>query len=113
MRCLIAVRLRLKIIQAQGDYVWTVKDNEATLRQDIEVLFQPHRKRPGTSAPPMDFRTASTIEKGHGRMDKRSIIVSNLLADSSDWPEASPTCSNSNGKGPTGFDTRTHKCALA
>src|SRR6202165_2059091 len=79
--------LSLKIVQAQGDYVWTVKDNEATLRQDIEVLFQPHRKRPGTSAPPMDFRKASTIEKGHGRLDKRSIIVSSLLADYSDWPE--------------------------
>ena len=35
----------------------------------------------------MDFRRASTIEKGHGRLDKRSIIVSSLLADYSDWPE--------------------------
>jgi len=30
------------------------------------------------ASPPMDFRKASTIEKGHGRLDKRSIIVSNL-----------------------------------
>ncbi len=42
--------LSLKVIQAHGDYLWTVKDNEALLRQDIEVLFQPHRKRAGTSA---------------------------------------------------------------
>src|SRR6266700_3394093 len=79
--------LSLKIVQAQGDYLWTVKDNEVGLREDIEVLFQPHRTRPGTSAPPMDFHQASTIEKGHGRLDKRSIIVSSLLADYSDWPE--------------------------
>jgi predicted transposase YbfD/YdcC len=79
--------LSLKVVQAHGDYLWTVKDNEATLRQDIEVLFQPHRKRAGTSAPPMDFRHASTVEKGHGRLDKRSIVVSSLLADYSDWPE--------------------------
>ena len=50
------------------------------------MLFQPHHKRPGTSAPLMDFRKASTIEKGHGRLDKRSIVVSSLLADYSDWP---------------------------
>ena len=79
--------LSAKIVQAHGDYLWTVKENEKGFYQDIEVLFQPHRKRAGTSAPPMDFRGSSTIEKGHGRLDKRSIIVSSLLADYSDWPE--------------------------
>jgi predicted transposase YbfD/YdcC len=78
--------LSAKIVQAQGDYLWTVKENEKGFYQDIELLFQPHRKRAGTSAPPMDFRRASTLEKGHGRLDKRSIIVSSLLADYSDWP---------------------------
>jgi predicted transposase YbfD/YdcC len=79
--------LSSKIVQAHGDYLWTVKENEKGFYQDIEVLFQPHRKRAGTSAPPMDFRRSSTVEKGHGRLDKRSIIVSSLLADYSDWPE--------------------------
>ena len=78
--------LSLKVVQAHGDYLWIVKDNEATLHQDSEDLFQPHRKRAGTSAPPMDFRRTSTVEKGHGRLDKRSIVVSSLLADYSDWP---------------------------
>src|SRR5437588_8802104 len=78
--------LSSKIVQAHGDYLWTVKENEKGFSQDIEVLFQPHRKRAGTSAPPNDFRGSSTVEKGHGRLDKRSIIVSSLLADSSDWP---------------------------
>lgn len=79
--------LSSKIAQAHGDYLWTVKENEKGFYQDIEVLFQPHRKRAGTSALPMDFRRSSTVEKGHGRLDKRSIIVSSLLADYSDWPE--------------------------
>jgi len=78
--------LSLKIVQAQGDYLWTVKENEKGFYQDIEVLFQPHHKRAGTSAPPMDFRRGSTVEKGHGRLDKRSITVSSLLADYSNWP---------------------------
>lgn len=59
--------LSLKIVQAQGDFLWTVKENEKGFYQDIDVLFQPHRKRAGTSAPPMDFRQSSTLEKGHGR----------------------------------------------
>lgn len=79
--------LSAKIVQAHGDYLWTVKENEKGFYQDIEVLFQPHRKRAGTSAPPMDFRRSTTVEKGHGRLDKRSIIVSSLLADYSEWPE--------------------------
>jgi predicted transposase YbfD/YdcC len=79
--------LSAKIVHAHGDYLWTVKENEKGFYQDIEVLFQPHRKRAGTSAPPMDFRRSSTIEKSHGRLDKRSITVSSLLADYSEWPE--------------------------
>ena len=78
--------LSAKIVQAHGDYLWTVKENEKGFYQDIDVLFQPHRQRAGTSAPPMDFRHSSTLEKGHGRLDKRSITVSSLLADYSDWP---------------------------
>jgi predicted transposase YbfD/YdcC len=41
----------------------------------------------GTSALPTDFRSASTVEKGHGRLEKRTIIVRSLLADYSTWPE--------------------------
>jgi predicted transposase YbfD/YdcC len=78
--------LSLQIVQANGDYLWTVKDNQEGLREDIAVLFQPHRQLAGTSAPPTDFRTATTVEKGHGRLDKRTITVSSLLANYSSWP---------------------------
>ena len=79
--------LSSKIVQAHGDYLWTVKENEKGFYQDIEVLFQPHRKRAGTSAPPNDFRYAQTVEKGHGRIEKRTITVSSMLADYSPWPD--------------------------
>ena len=92
--------LSSKIVQAHGDYLWTVKENEKGFYQDIEVLFQPHRKLAGTSAPPMDFRRSSTVEKGHGRLDKRSIIVSSLLADYSDWPELAQVAHRWSGKVP-------------
>ncbi|HEY6409019.1 MAG TPA: ISAs1 family transposase [Ktedonobacteraceae bacterium] len=61
-------KLSIQIVQANGDYLWTVKDNQEGLREDIDVLFQPHRKLAGTSAPPTDFRTARTVGKGHGRI---------------------------------------------
>ena len=80
--------LSLQIVQAQGDYVWIVKDNQEGLREEIEVLFEePHPPRPGTSALPTDFRTACTVEKGHGRLEKRTLTVSSLLASYSTWPE--------------------------
>ncbi len=60
-------------------YVWFAKC--------ADELFQPHRKRAGTSALPNDFRTAATVKKGHGRLEKRTIMVSSLLADYSTWPE--------------------------
>jgi len=79
--------LSLQIVQAQGDDLWTVKDTQEGLREDSDVLFQPHRKLAGTSALPNDFRTAATVEKGHGRLEKRTILVSRRLSDYSTWPE--------------------------
>jgi len=79
--------LSIQIIEAKGDYLWTVKDNQEGLREDIEVLFQPQPKRAGTSALPTDFRTARSVEKGHGRLETRTITVSSMLADYSMWPE--------------------------
>lgn len=78
--------LSMQIVQAKGDYLWAVKGNQEGLRDDIAVLFEPHRKRAGTSALPNDFRSARTVEKGHGRIEKRTITVSSLLADYSTWP---------------------------
>jgi predicted transposase YbfD/YdcC len=78
--------LSLQIVQAQGDYLWIVKANQEGLREEIETLFQPHQPRPATSALPTDFRTASTVEKGHGRLEKRTITVSSMLVGYSDWP---------------------------
>jgi predicted transposase YbfD/YdcC len=78
--------LSIQIVQAQGDYLWTVKDNQEGLREEIDVLFQPHRKLAGTSALPNDFRTARTVEKGHGRLDTRTITVSSELSNYSTWP---------------------------
>ena len=80
--------LSLQIIAADGEYVWTVKDNQSTLRQDIELLFQPEKTVKGFSQGTKDFRTARTSEKGHGRQERRTLTVSAELKRYLDWPGA-------------------------
>ena len=80
--------LSLQIVEAGGDYVWTVKDNQSTLRQDIELLFQPEKAVKGFSQGTKDFRTAETTEKKHGRVERRTLTVSAELKNYLDWPGA-------------------------
>lgn len=75
-----------QIVEAHGDYLWTAKDNQPELREEIALLFAPKPRRPGWSAVPTDFRQATTISKGHGRLEKRTITVSSLLAGYSTFP---------------------------
>jgi len=78
--------LSLQIVEAGGDYVWIIKDNQLTTRRAIEQLFTPEKPRPGHGCPPMDFKQAKTVNKAHGRLEERSITVSSLLNDYLDWP---------------------------
>lgn len=79
--------LSLQIIQAGGEYVWIIKDNQAETRQDIERLFAPEPVVKGFSpAAHDDFRTAETTEKSHGRMEFRRITVSRALKGYLNWP---------------------------
>jgi predicted transposase YbfD/YdcC len=75
------------IVDAGGDYLWTVKDNQPRLRQDIEQLLAPETCLPGTSPVITAVRTTKTVEKSHGRVTTRSLTACSLLAESSDWPE--------------------------
>jgi len=65
---------------AKGDYLWMSKENQIQRYQDSEALFEPQPSRPGWSAPPMDFRSSTSIDLGHGRLERRRIAVSSLLA---------------------------------
>jgi predicted transposase YbfD/YdcC len=78
--------LSTQIVEAGGEYVWLVKDNQPQLRQDIEQLFQPESCVPGFSPPPKDFRTDKTINTGHGRLEIRTLTTSCLLREYADWP---------------------------
>ncbi len=74
------------ILQAAGEYVWRVKDNQPQLRQDIEQVFAPQVCVPGFSPTPKDFQTARSVDKGHGRFEERTLTTSRVLRDYADWP---------------------------
>jgi predicted transposase YbfD/YdcC len=78
--------LSIQIVEAGGEYVWTVKDNQPETRQAIETLFQPEECRPGFSDGPHDFRTARTTDKAHGRLEQRTLTISSELKEYLDWP---------------------------
>ncbi len=75
-----------QVVEAGGDYLWFVKDNQPTLLAQIEELFQPPPIAPGNAAPQRDFVTARQVDKGHGRLEERVLTASAMLTSYSDWP---------------------------
>jgi predicted transposase YbfD/YdcC len=67
------------IVDAGGDYVMIVKENQPQLRADIELVF---------TLPPAGDRqeTARTVDIGHGRIEQRNITTSEALVGYSNWP---------------------------
>jgi predicted transposase YbfD/YdcC len=78
--------LSLQIVEAGGNYLWKVKDNQPNLRKDIEHLFAPDQAIPGFSLPKTDFRTHTQTTISRGRIETRTLTASSLLKGSSNWP---------------------------
>jgi predicted transposase YbfD/YdcC len=80
--------LSAEIVEASGDYVWTVKGNQGQLEKDIGILFETETCSGGFSPCHKDFQTASTLNKGHGRLERRTLTSSSMLKDYLNWPYA-------------------------
>jgi predicted transposase YbfD/YdcC len=80
--------LSTQIVKAGGSYLWPVKDNQGRLKEDIEVLFAPESCVPGFSPSHKDFRVATMPNKGHGRLERRTLTASSQLKGYLDWPYA-------------------------
>jgi predicted transposase YbfD/YdcC len=70
------VELSRQVVAGGGDYLWTVKDNQPSVRSEIETLFVSERRARGPRA--HDFQRATTIEKGHGRLEQRTLTTSSM-----------------------------------
>jgi predicted transposase YbfD/YdcC len=72
-----------QVLDAGGDDLLLVKENQPTLLGDIRLLFDP----PAPALPLADRREARTVEHGHGRHhDTRHLTASTDLLGYSDWP---------------------------
>lgn len=75
-----------QIVEAHGNYLWPVKENQPRLRNDIQHLFEPEHPKPGFGKIKTDFETAKQVSYGHGRIEIRTIQTSEMLNDYLDWP---------------------------
>jgi predicted transposase YbfD/YdcC len=80
-------QISIQIGRAGGDYLWTVKGNQLQLLEDIQRWFDEEVPLlPGMGYVPKDFRSATLINKGHGRIEMRTLTTSSQLVDFLDWP---------------------------
>jgi len=74
-----------QIVEAGGDYLISVKENQPTLYEEIALLF--------AQPPPGEvFATAVHVDKGHGRVERRQLWASTALVGYLDWPGARQVC---------------------
>lgn len=78
--------LATQILEAQGDYVFPVKENQPYLYKNIQSLFAPEYPKPGFGKIQTDFLTAQKVNKGHGRIEIRTITTSEMLNVYAAWP---------------------------
>jgi len=78
--------LATQILEAQADYLFPVKENQPQLYKNIQSLFAPEYPKPGFGKIQTDFLTAQKVNKGHGRIETRTITTSEMLNLYSGWP---------------------------
>jgi len=78
--------LATHIREAQADYVLPVKENQPQLYKNIQALFAPDYPKPGFGKIQTDFLTAQKVNKGHGRIEMRTITTSEMLNTYAAWP---------------------------
>jgi hypothetical protein len=79
--------LCLALLLAGGDYLFIVKGNQPQLYDDLRLLLAPlpPTKRAGEGILKLPEQHVQTQNKGHGRLEIRSIRVSSALKGYSDW----------------------------
>lgn len=78
--------LSRQIVESGGNYLWTVKDNQATLRSEIEALFDIEEGKTCLKVMSNDLERAETIDKEHGRLEQRRITTSSMMCGHLKWP---------------------------
>ena len=74
------------IVERGGKYLWAVKDNQSSLREEIEAAFEIEQGHSRLPVMKNDFSHAETIEKGHGRIEVRRLTVTSQMKGYLQWP---------------------------
>ena len=74
------------ILEQNADYIFPVKENQPKLHQDIQFLFASDEPSPGFGKAATDFISTKKVNKGHGRIEIRTITTSEMLNAYSSWP---------------------------
>jgi predicted transposase YbfD/YdcC len=76
--------LAQQILDQHGHYLMVVKRNQGNLYDAIALLFdQPPWVVSNKAA---EYQSHTTTEKGHGRLERRTLETSTTLCDYVDWP---------------------------
>lgn len=78
--------LATQILGTQSNYVFPVKENQPQLYKNIQSLFAPEYPKPGFGKIQTDFLIAQKVNKGHGRIELRTITTSEMLNTYAAWP---------------------------
>lgn len=99
-----------KIVDAKGDYVLAVKDNQPKLHEAIKAFFSDERQ---AELAKMPHRQYETSEQSHGRKDRRYYVLAKMPEDfplQDQWPGAKAIGMavrvTENSDGPTTGDAR-------
>jgi predicted transposase YbfD/YdcC len=75
-------KIAKKVIDKEADYVFGLKGNQGTLKTDVELFFEHHRKK-GFKKLKHDY--CCTVDKDHGRLETRECWITKDIG----WLEGS------------------------
>jgi predicted transposase YbfD/YdcC len=81
------VEIARAIVEAKADYVLAAKDNQPTLAQGLDAFFVEHAQDDFAR---VEARRHVTVEKGHGRQERREYVLCPVpedLPDRARWPK--------------------------
>jgi predicted transposase YbfD/YdcC len=74
------------IVAQGGDFIWFLKDNQPTMLADVEQFFKPARVSAGWHPPELPRTIAEQTNKGHGRLEKRTLTLMVDKEQFLEWP---------------------------
>lgn len=79
-------QLSVDILAKGGDYLWFLKENQATMLGDVTQYFKPPQVSSGWPLPALPQTEASQTNSGHGRLERRTLCLMSDEEAYLDWP---------------------------